>query len=99
MEVWQGDGDLFVSQGNYANEILKRFCMERSKLMETPLVGNWRKKDATLGEVVEATVYRQLVGSLMYLVKTRPDMCYVVNQISQAMVRLPRCIGRQKSMC
>ena len=42
MEVWQGDGELFVSQGKYANEILRRFHMERSKPMENPLVDNWR---------------------------------------------------------
>ena len=61
---------MFVSQGNYANEMLRRFCMERSKRMETPLAGYWRKEDATSGEVVEAIVYRQLVGLLMYLVNT-----------------------------
>ena len=68
MELWKGYGELFVSQGKYANEILKRFHMERSKPMETPLAGNLRKEDATLGEVVEDT--RKLVGSLMYLVNT-----------------------------
>ena len=40
MEVWQGDGE-FMSQGKYANEINKRFYME------SPVVGNWRKEDAT----------------------------------------------------
>ena len=59
--------------------------MESNKPMETPLVRNWRKGDATLGKVVEASIYRQLVGSLMYLVKTQPYMCYVVNQLSQVM--------------
>ena len=54
--------------------------------MDTPLPGNWRKDDATLAEVVDVTVYRQLVASLMYLVSTRPDICYAVNQLSQAMV-------------
>eukprot|EP00253_Pinus_taeda_P010947 PITA_10947 len=87
MEVRQGDWELFVSEGKYTNEILRRFHMESSKPMETPLAGNWRKEDTTPGEVVEATVYRQLVGSLMYLVNTRPDMCYAVNQLNQAMVR------------
>ena len=40
MEVWKGDGELFVSQGKYANEILRRFHMESSKPMETPLAAN-----------------------------------------------------------
>eukprot|EP00253_Pinus_taeda_P021586 PITA_21586 len=70
MDVWQGDGDLFLSQGKYASEILRRFRMKSSKPMETPLASNWRKEDATSGEVVEATIYRQLVGPLMYLVNT-----------------------------
>ena len=70
MEVWQKYGEIFVSQGKYANKILLRFHMERSKPMKTPLDGNQNTQDATLGEDVEANVYRQLVGSLMYLVKT-----------------------------
>jgi len=61
--------------------------MEKCKPMQTPLAGNWRKEDATSGEVVEAIVYSQLVGSLMYLVNTRPDLCYAVKQLSQAMVQ------------
>eukprot|EP00253_Pinus_taeda_P005176 PITA_05176 len=73
VEVWQGDGELFVSQGMYANEILKKFHMDRSKPMETPLGVNWRKEDATLGEVVEATIYRQLAGSLMYLEQSEEE--------------------------
>eukprot|EP00253_Pinus_taeda_P009536 PITA_09536 len=58
MEVWQKDGELFVSQGKYANEILRRFHMEKCKPMQTPLAGNWRKEVANSREVVEATVYR-----------------------------------------
>ena len=61
--------------------------MERSKPMETPLPRNWRKEDATSGELVEAKIYRKLVGSLMYLVNTQPDMCYMVNKLSQVMVK------------
>eukprot|EP00253_Pinus_taeda_P024530 PITA_24530 len=61
MEVWKGDEELFVSQGKYANEMLKKFHMERNKPMESPLAGNWRKEDATSSEVVEATIYRNLI--------------------------------------
>ena len=55
--------------------------------MDTPLLGNWRKEDATSVEVVEAIVYRHLVRSLMYLVNTRLDICYAVNQLIQVMVK------------
>jgi hypothetical protein len=61
--------------------------MEGCKPMDTPLPGNWRKEDVTYGEVVDATVYQQLVGSLMYLANIRPNICYAVNQLSQAMVK------------
>ena len=36
---------------------------------------------------MDATIYRHLVGSLMYLVNTRLNICYAVNQLSQAMVK------------
>ena len=40
LEVWQDDGELFVSKGKYENEILKRLGMESCRPMETPLVTN-----------------------------------------------------------
>ena len=55
--------------------------------MDTPLASNWRKEDATSTEVVEDTIYKQLVGSLMYLVNKRSDICFDVNQLNQAMVK------------
>ena len=61
--------------------------MEKRKPMQTPLAGKWRKEDATSGEVVATTIYQQLVGSLMYLVNTRPNLCFAVKQLSQAMVQ------------
>ena len=61
--------------------------MEGCKPMDTPPEGNWRKEDATSREVVDAILYRQLVGSLMYLVNMRPNIFYAVNQLSQAMVK------------
>eukprot|EP00253_Pinus_taeda_P028983 PITA_28983 len=87
LEIWQRSGGLFVSQGKYAREILEKFNMHGCKPVDTPLPGGWRKGDATSVELVDATVYRQLVGSLMYLVNTRPNICYAVNQFSQAMVK------------
>jgi hypothetical protein len=87
LEIWQRDGQFFMFQGKYAREILGKFHMEGCKPMDTPLPGNWRKEDATSGEIMDDTVYQQLVGLLMYLVNTRPNIFYVVNQLSQVMVK------------
>eukprot|EP00253_Pinus_taeda_P013447 PITA_13447 len=40
MEVWWNDGEVFVSQGKYVNEILRRFHIEKCKPMQTPLASN-----------------------------------------------------------
>ena len=70
LKIQQCSGGLFVSQGKYVWEILEKFNMQGCKPVDTPLLGGWRKEDATSAEEVDATVYRQLVGSLMYLVNT-----------------------------
>ena len=54
--------------------------------MTTPMTTNWKKLVTSEGELVDSTKYRQLIGSLMYLVNTRPDLTYVVNTLSQYMV-------------
>jgi hypothetical protein len=60
--------------------------MEDYKPMSTPMITNWKKLSALDSQLVDATVYRQLIDSLMYLVNTRPYICFVVNTLSQHMV-------------
>eukprot|EP00253_Pinus_taeda_P015252 PITA_15252 len=82
LEVWQQMGEIFLGQGRYATEILKKFGMEDCRPMATPMITNWKKIDASEDKDVDPTLYRQLIGSLMYLVNSRPDICYVVNTLS-----------------
>lgn len=63
LEIWQRSDGLFVSEGKYAGEILEKFNMHGCKPVDTHLPGGWRKEDATSAEVVDATVYRQLIES------------------------------------
>eukprot|EP00253_Pinus_taeda_P009072 PITA_09072 len=90
LEVWQQNGEIFLGQGRYATKILKRFKMEDCRPMLTPMITNWKKIDASKDKDVDPTLYKQLIGSLMYLVNTMPDICHAVNTLSQFMVELKR---------
>jgi hypothetical protein len=82
MEVWQEESHIFLGQGKYAADILSRFHMEDYR----PMITNWKNLSASNSQLVDATVYRQLIGSLMYLVNTRRDICFSMNTLSQYMV-------------
>jgi hypothetical protein len=88
LEVWQNPGEICLSQGKYAVEILKRFGMMDCKSMTTPMMTSPKLLCDTSSEIVDATLYRQMIGSLMYLTNRRLDICFVVNTLSQYMVEL-----------
>jgi len=90
LEAWQKNGEIFLGQGRYATDILKRFKMQDWRPMTMPMITNWKKIDASGDKEVDPTLYRQLIGSLMYLVNTRPNICFAVNILSQFMVELKR---------
>ena len=60
--------------------------MDGCNPMSTPMTTNFKKLDASESELVDPMLYRQLIGSLMYLVNTRPDISFAINTLSQYMV-------------
>ena len=86
LEVWQKRGEIVFSQGKYVVENLKRFRMMDCKSMSMPMTMNLMLLSDTSLETVDATLYRQMIGSLMYLMNTRPDICFAVNTLSKYMV-------------
>jgi hypothetical protein len=88
LEVWQRQGEMFLAQGKYTVDVLKRFGMMNCKSMSTSMITNLRKlHDSDTGSyLVDPTMYRQLIGSLMYMIDTRPNICYVVIAMNQFMV-------------
>ena len=55
--------------------------------MATPMDSNLKLLADDSSELVKATLYRQIIGSLMYLTNTRPDICFAVNTLSQYLVQ------------
>jgi hypothetical protein len=86
LEVWHSPKKIFLNQGKYAVEILKRFDMLECKSMNTPMETKLKLMVDTSLELVDATLYRQIIGLLMYLTNTRPDICFSVNTLSQYLV-------------
>jgi hypothetical protein len=67
-------------------EILKRFDMIECKPMNTPMEVKLKLLVDTSLDLIDATLYRQIIGSLMYLTNTRPDIYFAVNTLSQFLV-------------
>ena len=68
-------------------EILKRFDMLECKAMDTPMDTNLKLLLDESSELVDVTQYRQIIGLLMYLTITKPDICFAVNTLSQYLVQ------------
>jgi hypothetical protein len=86
LEVWQSPEKIFLNQGKYAVEILKRFDMLECKSMNTPMETKLKLLVDTSSELVDVMLYRQIIRSLMYLMNTSPDICFVVNALIQYLV-------------
>jgi hypothetical protein len=56
--------------------------MEDCKPMSTPMVTNMKKVLTSYSELVDSRIYRKLIESLIYLVNTRPNICFTVNTLS-----------------
>ncbi|XP_028189629.1 uncharacterized protein LOC114375925 [Glycine soja] len=83
MEIKQGG--VFVCQKKYAKEILKKFKLEECKEMNTPMNQKERlyKEDGT--EKIDQAYFRSMIGCLLYLSVTRPDILNVVSILSRFM--------------
>jgi hypothetical protein len=57
--------------------------MLECKSMNTPMESKLKLLVDTSADLIDATLYRQIIGSLMYLTNTRPDICFAVNTLSQ----------------
>jgi hypothetical protein len=82
LEVWKSPEKIFLNQGKYAVEILKRFDMLECNSMNTPMETKLKLLVDTSSKLVDAMLYRQIIGSLIYLMNTGPNICFIVNTLS-----------------
>lgn len=77
VEVVQSEKGIFINQDKYAKDVLEKFGMSDSKPVNNPIVLGSKLTKLGSGAKVDATKYKQMVGNLMYLTPTRPDLILV----------------------
>ncbi|GKA98665.1 putative ribonuclease H-like domain-containing protein [Tanacetum coccineum] len=79
LQVQQKEGGIFISQDKYVADILKKFDFVTVKAASTPIeTNNALNKDEEAVDSGCSTLYRSMIGSLMYLTSSRPDIMFVV---------------------
>ncbi|GJV58133.1 retrovirus-related pol polyprotein from transposon TNT 1-94 [Tanacetum coccineum] len=69
-------GGIFINQAKYALETLKKYGMDLSDPVDTPMVDRLKLDEDLMGIPVDQTRFRGMVGSLMYLTASRPDLVF-----------------------
>nr|GEV14317.1 hypothetical protein [Tanacetum cinerariifolium] len=76
LQVNQFSNGIFINQSKYILDILKRFRMENCDTVPTPMVEQAKLKLDLVGKPVDHTIYRSMIGSLMYVTSTRPEIMF-----------------------
>ena len=85
IEMQQSESCIFISQSQYASEVLKIFNMSNCKTTPTLVITSLKLSKDDDGSTIDPMLFKILVGSLMYLTTTRPDVMYGVSMISRFM--------------
>eukprot|EP00253_Pinus_taeda_P003521 PITA_03521 len=87
IEVDQNENGIFISQERYINEVLGRFNMQECKATITPIVMGLKLSKEDSSKDFDPSLYKSIVGSLMYLTATRTNIMFAVSLISIFMER------------
>ncbi|GJY53859.1 putative RNA-directed DNA polymerase [Tanacetum coccineum] len=78
LQVKKKEDGIFISQDKYVGEILKKFGFSSIRTASTPMEINKALTKDEDGEDIDVHLYRSIIGSLMYLTSSRPDIMFFV---------------------
>lgn len=82
LEVQHCPNDMLLHQHNYTQELISLAGLQGDNSVLTPMKVNLKLHQAGRDSLYDPSMYRQLVGSLNYLTITRPDILFIVQQVS-----------------
>ena len=74
LQVKQHESGIFISQ--YVINLVKQFGLETAKYFKTPMSTTLKLSKDENGVSVDPTLYRSMIGSLLYLIASHPDISY-----------------------
>ncbi|CAL8120822.1 unnamed protein product [Prunus armeniaca] len=77
-EVQQFNGGMFISQTKYAKNLVSKFGLESAKPIRNPMSTSTKLSKDLHGKSVDQKLYRSMIGSLLYLTASRPDISFSV---------------------
>eukprot|EP00253_Pinus_taeda_P031422 PITA_31422 len=83
LQIQQNEGGIFLSQNKYLKQILKKYGMEDAKPVCTPMVTGCSLSTNDESPIVHQPTYRSMIGSLLYLTGTRPDIMHAVGIVGR----------------
>ena len=83
LEITHSTDGLYITQAKYASDLLSRDGLTDSKTLDTPIELNVHLTPSGGKPLSNPSLCRRLVGSLVHLTITHPDISYVVHQVSQ----------------
>ena len=86
LEVWKCPHHIFLNQGKYTIDILKRLEIFDWNVVNTLMVINLKLLNGDYSDTLNASLYWQFIVSLMYLTNTKLNICIFVNILSEYMV-------------
>ena len=78
LQICQQESGIFISQSKYTKNLMKKFGLEYASSVRTPMSPNVNLTVDLLGKSVDSSLYRSMIGSLLYLTASRPDISYSV---------------------
>nr|GEV31633.1 hypothetical protein [Tanacetum cinerariifolium] len=83
LQVSQNPEGIFINQSKCTIEILKKFGMDSCDPVDTPMVDRPKLDEDPLGIPVDQTRFCSMVGSLIYLTASRPDLVFAVSMCAR----------------
>ncbi|KAK6150787.1 hypothetical protein DH2020_015719 [Rehmannia glutinosa] len=78
LQIKQFQEGIYISQSKYTKELLKKFGIEEGRTVSTPMATNVKIDKDEKRKSVDESKYRDMIGSLLYLTASRPDILHVV---------------------